>query len=68
MGLRAQVLPVLLPALPVVLPVHTPTVTCLYLSPSAVFAPVVKVWVSEIRAYMYCDLQLFYSVTYTHTY
>ena len=45
-----------------------PTVTCLYLSPSAVFAPVVKVWVSEIRAYMYCDLQPFYSVTYTHTY
>ena len=58
MGLRAQVLPVLLPALPVVLPVHTPTVTCLYLSPSAVVAPMLKIWVSGLRVYMHYHLQL----------
>ncbi len=58
MGLRSWGLPVLLPALPMVLPVHTPTVTCLYLNPSAVVAPMLKIWVSGLRVYMYYHLQL----------
>ncbi len=50
MGLRTWGLPVLLPALPMVLLV--PTTTCLYLNPSALVGPALKVWVSGLGAYL----------------